>query len=119
MTNSKQLAALIGPTVMVLTASEAINLRIWEVNIAPVTYLNGTILFVVGLAIILVHNCWMRSWPVLVTLTGWFALLLGLFRMFAPQAQQAGQNFAAYAVLGTLFAMGVFLTFKGYSRKND
>lgn len=119
MTNSKQLAALIGPTVMVLTASEAINLRVWAVNIAPITYLNGTILFVVGLAILRVHNYWGRSWPVMVTLTGWFALLLGMFRMFAPQAQQAGQNFATYAVLAALFAMGVLLTFKGYSHEKS
>jgi hypothetical protein len=119
MTNSKQLAALIGPTVMVLTASEAMNLRIWAVNIAPITYLNGTILFVAGLAIVRVHNDWGRSWPVMVTLTGWFSLLIGLYRMFAPQAQQGGQNGATYAVLAALFAMGVFLTFKGYSREKS
>ncbi|WP_435627995.1 hypothetical protein [Candidatus Ferrigenium straubiae] len=117
MTKSKQLAALIGPTVMVLAASEAMNLRIWAVNIAPITYLNGTILFVAGLAIIRVHNYWGPRWPVMVTLTGWFALLIGLYRMFAPQAQQAGQNFATYVLLAVLFVMGAFLAFKGYSRK--
>ncbi len=41
MTNSKQIAGLIGPTIIgiALTISEAMNLQIWANNIAPVTYL--------------------------------------------------------------------------------
>jgi hypothetical protein len=117
MTNSKQLARLIGPTLVAVTLSEALNLQIWAVNIAPVTYLNGFMLFVAGLAIILVHNHWTRDWPVVVTLVGWAAILGGLFRMFAPQAQQGGRNIATYAVIILLFAVGVFLSFKGYGRE--
>ena len=58
MTNSKQLAGLFGPTLMALTISEALNLHIWRVNIVPVTYLNGLILFVAGLSIVRAHNRW-------------------------------------------------------------
>ena len=63
MTNSKQIAGLICPTLIAFTTSEAMNLHIWAPNIAPVTYLNGTLLFVAGLSIIRVHNYWTRSWP--------------------------------------------------------
>jgi len=52
MTSSRHLAGLIGPAVMALTASEALNFRIWATNIAPVTYLNGTLLFVAGLSVL-------------------------------------------------------------------
>ena len=46
-------------------------------------YLSGALMFVTGLAVVRAHNLWVRNWTVLVTLTGWFFLLLGLLRMFA------------------------------------
>lgn len=115
MANSKQIAGLVGPTAVALTLSEAMNLHIWADNIAPVTYLNGTLLFIAGLSIVRVHNLW-KGWPVMVTLAGWIAILGGLFRMFAPEARQAPQNGATFAVLMVLLAIGIFLTFKAYSR---
>ena len=114
MTSSKHIAGLIGPTIMVLPISEAMNLHIWAKNIAPVTYLNGTLLFVAGLSIVRAHNRWTFGWPVMVTPAGWVAILGGLFRMFAPEAQQAGQNSVTYAALALLFVFGAFLTFKAY-----
>lgn len=61
MTDSKQLAALIGPTLVANSIGEALNLDIWDTNLAPVTYLNGTLLFVAGLALIRAHNRWVRA----------------------------------------------------------
>ena len=110
MTNSKQIAGLIGPTIVALTISETMNFHIWANNIPPVTYLNGTLLLIAGLSIVRAHNRWAIGWPVLVTLVGWVAILLGLFRMFAPEAQQAPQNSFTYAVLVVLCAIGIFLT---------
>ena len=75
MENSKQLAGLVGPTLTVLGVSEALNLHIWAANIAPVTYLDGVLLFAAGLAIVRAHNVWTRRWPVLITLAGWCGLL--------------------------------------------
>jgi hypothetical protein len=117
MANSKNIAGLIGPTLMALALSEALNLHIWATNIAPVTYLNGTLLFIAGLSIIRAHNVWTHGWPVAVTLTGWVVILLGLFRMLAPQAQQLTENDAAYVMFAVLFAFGVFLTIKAYNRR--
>lgn len=117
MTNSKYIAGFIGPTLIALALSEALNLHIWAVNIAPVTYLNGTLLFIAGLSIIRAHNYWISGWPVIITLVGWTVMLMGLFRMFAPQAQQLPKSAAAYVLFLALLAMGVFLTFKAYSRR--
>lgn len=114
MTSSRQLAGMIGPTLIVLTISETINLHIWVQNLAPVTYLNGLLLFVAGLATVHTHNRWVRAWPVTVTLVGWILLLGGLFRMFAPEAQQGGKNLPTYVLLTINLAAGVFLTFKSY-----
>jgi hypothetical protein len=116
MTNSKQIAGLIGPTMIVLAASEALNFHIWENNIPPVTYLNGTLLFVAGLATVRAHNRWKRGWPILVTLAGWIVMLGGLYRMFAPEAPQAPRSSPTYAFLIVLFAIGILLSFKAYGR---
>lgn len=116
MADSKQIAGLIGPTMMALTVSEALNLHVWDDNSAPVTYLNGTLLFVAGLSIVRAHNRWGDGWPVMVTIAGWVALLGGMIRMFAPDAQQARQNGFTYVVLAMLFAVGTFLTCKAFHK---
>lgn len=123
MSNSKRIAGLLGPTLIALSITEAMNLDIWTTvagpAFAPVVYLNGTLLFIAGLAIVRAHNRWTGGWPVLVTLVGWFTLILGLIRMIAPaSAQRAGENpTALYALLIVLLAIGIFLTFKAYGRE--
>ena len=57
-----------------------------------VGYLNGTILFVAGLAIVRHDNRRSGGWPVLVTLTSWLAILGGLLRMVAPAATQSAAD---------------------------
>lgn len=120
MKDSKQIAGLLGPTLVAIAASEAMHLHIWAGNIAPITYLVGILLFVAGLSIVRAHNRWMRGWPVMVTLVGWIAILGGLFRMFAPEAQRGLQNtptFGVYVIDIVLFAIGTLLTFKAYWSK--
>lgn len=117
MTDSKQLAGLIGPTMVALGATEAINIEVFSNQIAPVVYLNGAILFVAGLAIVRAHNLWIRRWPVIMTLTGWAALFGGLWRMVAPNAPQAAGNVLTYAMLAAIGATGAILSFKAYGSK--
>ena len=119
MTNSKQIAGLIGPTLIVLTISEAINAHIWANNIPAAIHFNGALLFVAGLSIVRAHNLWSRGWPVLVTLVGWIAMLLGLFRMFAPELmlQVVQNNSYSAGILAEeiiICIVGIILTFKAY-----
>lgn len=113
--NARPLAGLIGPALMALATSEALNFHIWSSNIPSLTYLNGCLLFVAGLALVRAHNDWKPGWPVLITLTGWMLLLGGLFRMFAPEARQAAWSPATTALLGVLFAAGAVLAWRGYA----
>ena len=130
MTNSKKIAGMLGPVLVVLSISEALNLRLMMAEIGPtavhVIYLNGTLLFVAGLSIVRIHNYWVAGWPVLVTLMGWFMILSGLIRMFAPiggaelglDSQRPEQSIIViYAVLVVLLAIGVVLTFKAFTRE--
>ena len=114
MTGSRQLARLIGPALIALAATEAKNFDVLTNQIAPVVYLNGAILFVAGLAIVRTHNVWTWRWPIIVTLTGWVALIVGLWRMAMPEAPQLAENASTYAVLAAVGTFGMILSFKGY-----
>jgi len=117
---SKQIAALLGPSLIALSVTESINFEIFTNTSAHLVYLNGTLLFVAGLSIVRAHNHWAASWPVLVTLMGWLFLLGGLIRMIAPvSAQQAVRHPTTLLVLtSALFATGIVLTFNAYRRED-
>jgi hypothetical protein len=121
MTTAKRIAGLLGPTIVVMVASEfpLVQPHLYDAQIPPVIYLSGALMFVAGLAIVRAHNVWHRDWAVLVTLSGWFFLLLGLFRMFAAglyQRSSANANSIFFMILeAVLFVVGLIMTFKAYS----
>jgi hypothetical protein len=120
MEDSRRIAGLLGPTLIAVAITEAMHLRFLASFIrsshGPLVYLNGTLLFVAGLAIVRAHNRWRGGWPVLVTLIGWLVMLGGLARMIAPvSAQRAGENLTViYALLTVLLVIGIFLSYKAY-----
>jgi len=123
MANSAHVARLLGPALIGITVTEWMNLDIFTAAMGPSfathVYLDGTLLFVAGLALVRAHNVWSRRWPVLITLVGWAAIVGGLSRMAAPvSAQQAGQSAAVvYGSLVVLLAIGVVLTVKAFGRR--
>ena len=122
MPDSKRIAGLVGPAIVAMIASEfpLVQPHLYDAQIPPVVYLSGVLLFIAGLAIIRAHNQWIRDWTVLVTLSGWFSLILGLFRMFAASLYQraAAQTSATVFMIleGVLLVCGLIMTFKAYSR---
>jgi uncharacterized membrane protein YhaH (DUF805 family) len=117
MIKSRQFAGLIGPTLIALTVSEVTGPRIWANVAATQVYLAGTLWFVSGVAIVRGHNRWAAGWPLVVTVLGWFAILGGLFRMFAPEfaRQNVPQPGALLVMQVVLLVIGAFLTFKAYA----
>jgi len=121
-TNSKRIAGLVGPTIVAMVVSEfpLVQPHLYDAQIPPVVYLSGVLMFVGGLAIVRAHNRWSRDWTVLVTLSGWFFLSLGLFRMFAASPYLRGAastNTTVFIVLESiLLVIGLVMTFKAYSR---
>ncbi len=114
--DSRRIAGLLGPTCLAMATTEALNLHTLANPPAAVglVYLNGTLLFVAGLAVVRAHNRWQIGWPVLVTLLGWMRLLAGLLRMLAPASTSEGGW-----VDGLLIAMlviGLVLTIQAYGR---
>jgi len=118
MADSKDIAGLLGPSLMALSASEAANIDVWASDTPAGVYFNGTVLFVAGLAIVRAHNVWTRDWTIMVTSIGWGALMIGLFRMFTPEFHlKEAQHFSGLVELTFPFMMGAFLTYHAYRRK--
>jgi len=103
---------------MLVSELPLVQPHLYDAQIPPVVYLSGVLMFVAGLAIVRAHNHWARDWTVLVTLTGWFSLVLGLFRMFAASLYQRGSartSTTVFMVLeGGLIVCGLIMTFKAY-----
>jgi hypothetical protein len=119
--NSKRIAGLLGPTIVAMILSEfpLMQPHLYDAQIPPVVYLSGVFMFVGGLAVVRAHNHWARDWTVLVTLSGWFFLALGLFRMFAADLYQRGSANTSSSVFMVveivLLILGLIMTFKAYS----
>jgi 1,4-dihydroxy-2-naphthoate octaprenyltransferase len=124
MQNSKRIAGLVGPSLAAMLIAEfpLVQPHLYDAQIPPVVYLSGTLFFIAGLAIVRAHNHWVRNWTVLVTLSGWFFLLLGLFRMFAAGLYQRGSASTSTTVFmvleGILLVFALIMTFKAYSRSD-
>ena len=121
MANSKQVGGLVGPTLVAMLISEfpLVQPNLYDTQIPPVIYLSGVLMFVAGLAVVRAHNVWARDWTVLITLSGWFFLALGLVRMFAAsqyrQATQGASSITFMVLEGCLLVVALIVTFKAYS----
>lgn len=116
MAASRTIAAILGPTLAALAASEALNLSIWARPDPQVVYLNGVLLLVAGLTIIRTHNHWALRWPAMITVVGWLVTAAGLYRMFAPEGPQAHESPATFALLTVLGVVGLALSYLGWRR---
>jgi len=122
MPNSKSIGALVGPTIVAMVVSEfpLVQPHLYDAQIPPVVYLSGVLMFVGGLAIVRAHNHWAADWTVLVTLSGWLFLALGLFRMFAAGLYRLGAANTSASVFMALEAIllmaGLIITVKAYRR---
>ena len=123
MANSKQLAGLVGPTLVAMLMSEfpLVQPHLYDKQIPPVVYLSGVLMFVGGLAVVRAHNVWERNWTTLITLTGWFFLAHGLIRMLAASQYQhaaAGTGSMVFVVLeGALLIVALIIFYHGYRRE--
>lgn len=123
MASSRQIAGLVGPVLCAVLISEfpLVQPHLYDTQIPPVVYLSGILFFVAGLAIVRAHNLWVRAWPVLITVTGWFFLVLGLIRMFAAgqyrQASASASSTTFMVLEGILLLVALAITYFGYRRE--
>lgn len=113
--HSKKVGKYVGPVLAALFISEAVTLHIYQTPPhAQLVYLNGFVLLLFGFYLVLIHNVWTRHWPVLITLSAWGATILGLYRLFFPNAQQAPVNAFTYTALAFLAAAEIYIGVRSY-----
>lgn len=114
---SKRIGKYLGPVLATLFLSEIVTLRIYTVHASPhLVYLNGFIMLLFGFYIVTIHNNWTRRWPVLITLSGWGATLLGVYRLFFPDAPQAPVAMSTIVMLCVFLAVELVICFKSYRK---
>ncbi len=126
MTPSTFIARILGPLMVViglglLIQTQAFRLMAIESLQSPgLIYFSGFITLAIGLAILNVHNLWVRDWRVIITIFGWLGVIGGIFRILATSfVQDIGleiltrpRGLVVGAVLGLV--LGGYLTIMGY-----
>lgn len=126
MTPSTFIARILGPVLVViglglLLQTESFRAMANEfLKSGALIYFSGLITIAVGLAILNVHNLWVRDWRAIITIFGWLALIGGIFRILATSwVQQAGLSAMTHprglvvAAVAEL-VLGGYLTVMGY-----
>jgi uncharacterized membrane protein len=93
------LARLMGPVMLVIGLSLAINSKIYTgmsaefVASRPLVYLTGAFALTLGVSLLLNHNVWAADWRIIITLFGWFATINGVLRLMFPDwVRRIGPN---------------------------
>lgn len=78
------------------------------------------ITLIMGLLLVLSHNFWLWSWPLVITLISWLILISGLVRLFAfDVAAKMGEKLLDHplrfkVIMGIYGLIGLFLLYQGY-----
>jgi hypothetical protein len=114
---------------MVLHKERTLDIVNGIVGNPPLLFVVGIMGATAGLAIVLAHNVWSRgALPVLVTLTGWLALLKGMLLMFMSTTAGASEIFLAtlryeqrfHFYMAFSLILGAYLAYSGFAvRKRE
>lgn len=87
-------------------------------NQSLITY-SGLISLILGLLVVVSHNIWVGSWPVVITLFGWVLIVQGVMRIYWPDSfakimkdLMAGNGFTVMTWIWLL--VGVYLLWIGF-----
>ncbi len=120
------LAKYLGPVMLLTGTSLLLNKHLArdvmaDVLRSPALLMTaGFMALMVGLTVVIFHNLWVAGWPVIITIYGWLALLVGIVRTAFPgairkMANRFGKNNALMkGVFAANVLLGAFLTYKGF-----
>lgn len=87
---------------------------------AALVFYGGMLALIAGIAIILVHNVWVCSWTVIITLIGWLAFIKGIWLIVFPNSvaqfmrvYEKNKNVLVFHAAAAL-VFGIVLTFFGF-----
>ena len=120
MNNALILAAIIGPVYLLFGLSFLLYAKQWQKVFAEFAKNHFLMLYgmfialVLGLIIINMYNVWAWDLYVIITVTGWLALLKGVFYLLAPGIWiKTILKCQCYRSLGWLYFWGIVMTVIG------
>lgn len=113
----RRIAGVIGPALLLTTASETINLEIWSSADPALVYLNGLVFVLAGLMAVNFHFAWRSISDGLVSAAGVLLICAGAGRMFFPTAEQLSAGPLTYLLIAGLFLYGLTLCFIAFAHR--
>lgn len=126
MENALFLARLLGTYFIIVAIGISFNRQTYQKVMedfcknSALVYLGGILALFFGLLIVLFHNVWMANWLVIITIFGWGGIIKGIWLIVFPKSvAKFAEVYKKKANLLTLhlilaFALGIFLSIKGY-----
>jgi hypothetical protein len=126
MDTSRVLARIMGPLLIITALGVFLDLKSYqrlveEFSKSPgLCYVGGFVALLLGLITLQFHSNWEPRWPVIITILGWIAVVKGvaliIFPGFVAGLWHPFMTSSAPLIvsLGISFAIGVFLSIKGY-----
>ena len=120
------LAKLLGLALLIIGIAVFSKPQIFQDTIRDVAKSNAVmtlmsvIPLIAGLAIVLSHNIWKQHWIVVITILGWWILLVGILRLFFRKelmqrcTKFAGNKRAVIWIGVIMFAVGAYLAGKAF-----
>lgn len=121
---SNYLAQLWGVTIAVVSLALLMRPKLPEklfaaVKDEAVMVFLGVVTFVIGLAMVLVHNLWVPDWRLLITLLGWLTLIKGLDLLFLPGRMNRRwpqmKTWLWQLIFSSLLLFGLALSYLGFT----
>lgn len=120
------LARLIGPLFLLVAAGVLMNPKHYAnmtsrfIKNPELYYFSGAMAFVIGVAMVIVHNVWTTDWRVVITILGWLSIFKGVIRILCPNLGatianslvESKQTMKISSIILILF--GAWLSFQGY-----
>jgi uncharacterized protein YjeT (DUF2065 family) len=91
METSLLLAKLIGAPYFIIGLAFIFNSKYYQkiykeiVESPAFLFAGGVVAIILGIVIILFHNVWDFTWPLIITIFGWIAFLKGIFLLLFPR----------------------------------
>ena len=120
------LAQALGLYLIIISLAFTFNQRRFKpiildmMNAPGLMLISGFMALIIGILLVTSHNIWVMDWRVIITITGWMALLKGLNIIFFPQMltdlsiNWIENKVTYYATFLFTFIMGVIFIYFGY-----
>lgn len=126
MNTSIFLAKLMGLYLVIISISVLINKNRMKSVIAELMknsalqFVMGLNLLIIGLLLIISHNLWVSSWPIIITIIAWAVFIKGVLNVTFPNLAQRmtkpflqSQSIPYFAILIN-FLLGIYLCYYGF-----